>query len=248
MKIFTFTKLGRALLMLTAMAVMALVGTGAVFAQQPTMEKLKRIDSYSVSANESSTLKRERLEAAYKSISGELVIPGTYNGNPVEAKNFQNCSQITSVILLDGAAAIATSAFNGCTNLTRITIPASMNIIGGPAFANCNNLTSVTFKGNVVSLRFDSNAFPGDLVTLFKSGAGGAGTYTRYAGSDNWTKQDGYAPPPPQRPEGGGRRHGTALNGIWTRNDGTQITISDNGQTFTVTDGNGRFTRTFTER
>jgi len=79
------------------------------------MDKLKWIDSYAVSATESSTRKRDRFQAANNSISGVLVIPGTYNGNPTEAKNFQNCTQITSVILLDGTAAIATSAFNGCT-------------------------------------------------------------------------------------------------------------------------------------
>ncbi|MDR2596601.1 MAG: leucine-rich repeat protein [Treponema sp.] len=154
-----------------------------------TMDKLKWIDTYSVSANESSTRKRERFQAADKSISGELVIPGIFNDNPVEAKNFQNCTQITSVILLDGAAAIATSAFNGCTALTSINIPASMNIIDGPAFSNCNKLTSVTFKGDVVSLRFGNNAFPGDLATLYKSAGGGAGTYTRQEGQNNWTKQ-----------------------------------------------------------
>jgi len=165
---------------------------------QPTMDKIKRIDSYSVSAAESSTLKRERFEAANKSISGELVIPGTYNDNPVEAKNFQNCTQITSVILLDGVAAIATSAFNGCTALTSITIPASMNIIDGPSFSKCDKLTSVTFKGNVVSLRFGNNAFPGDLATLYKSAGGGAGTYTRQEGKDNWTKQGSASAAPGQ--------------------------------------------------
>ena len=174
---------------LLSMAMLVIIGTSAVFAQQPTMDKLKWIDSYSVNANESSTRKRDRFQAANNTISGVLVLPGTYNGNPTEAKNFQNCTQLTSVILLDGTAAIATSAFNNCTNLTSIIIPASMNIIDGPSFANCNNLTSVTFKGNVVSLRFGNNAFPGDLATLFKSAAGGAGTYTRAAGSNNWKKQ-----------------------------------------------------------
>jgi hypothetical protein len=173
---------------LMSLVLLAIIGTSAVFAQEPTMDKLKWIDSYSVSATESSTRKRDRFQAAYKSISGELVIPGTYNGNPTEAKNFIDCANITSVILLDGAAAIATSAFNGCTSLTSITIPASMNIIDGPSFNKCDKLTSVTFKGNVVSIRFGNNAFPGDLATLFKSAAGGAGTYTRVAGSNNWTK------------------------------------------------------------
>jgi len=229
-------------------AVLLTVGTGAVFAQQPTMDKLKWGSVLSVGVNNtygSSTGKMQLVEAAYKSISGTVVIPGTYNGNPVEAKNFIDCANITSVIILDDAISISTDAFRGCIGLTSVTIPASVNVIGGNAFLNNSKLTNVTLLGNTYT-RFDGNAFPGDLVKVFKSAAGGAGTYTRYAGSDNWTKQDD------SRQERGNnvRRHGggNALNGIWTRNDGTQITISDNGQIFTVTDGNGRFTRTFTER
>jgi len=173
---------------LMSLVLLAIIGTSAVFAQEATMDKLKWIDSYSVNANESSTRKRDRFQAINTSISGELIIPGTYNGNPTEAKNFQKCDQLTSVILLDGTAAIATGAFSGCTNLASITIPISMNIIDNPGFGP--NLTSVTFKGNVVSLRFSDSAFPGDLVKVFKSAAGGAGTYTRQAGSNTWTKSE----------------------------------------------------------
>jgi hypothetical protein len=176
---------------LMSLVVLAIIGTSAVFAQEPTMEKLKLSTLLSVPAAQSSTGKRQLFEAAYKSISGELVIPGTYNGNPTEAKNFIDCANITSVILLDGAAAIATGAFNGCTSLTSITIPASMNIIDGPSFNKCDKLTSVTFKGNVVSVRFGNTAFPGNLATLYKSADGGSGIYTRPAGSNTWTKQIG---------------------------------------------------------
>ena len=217
MKIFTFTKLGRALLLL-AVLVTVFVGTSAVFAQHPTMDKLK----FTIIGGDPDKGKYG-VEPINNNVSGSVVIPATLNNTPV----------------------VRIGQFSSCKDLTSVTIPTGAYSLTN-SFVNCFKLTSVTFQGNDYSDKKSSGAFQGDLMVAYQ--AYGAGTYTRPEGGKNWTKQDGYAPPPPQRPEGGGRRHGTALNGIWTRNDGTQITISDNGQTFTVTDGNGRFTRTFTER
>jgi len=210
MKIFTLTKLGRTLLMLSA--VLLTVGIGAVFAQQPTLDKLEMRPN-GKSAYYAVPLNRQ--------VSGAVVIPATYNSLPV--------------VFINGFASLP--------ELTSVTIPAGAEV-NSVAFDNCKKLTSVTFQGS--NNKIGSGAFNGDLKVAYE--AYGAGTYTRPEGGKNWTKQNDYASPPPSRPDGGGRRHGTALNGIWTRNDGTQITISDNGQIFTVTDGNGRFTRTFTER
>jgi hypothetical protein len=148
---------------LMSLVLLVLIGTRAVFAQQPTLDKLKWGNVLSVGANYgSSTGKMQLVEAANKSISGTVVIPGTYNGNPVEAKNFANCANITSFIMLDGAVSISNGAFTGCTGLTSFTIPASVNVFG-------------------------TSGFPGDLPAKYK--AGGAGTYTREAGGNTWTKQ-----------------------------------------------------------
>jgi len=108
-----------------------------------------------------------------------------------------------------------------------------VNRINAAAFANCDKLTSVTFEGRIQTFSAGT-AFPGDLVA--KHNAGGAGTYTRSAGSNTWTKQDGFT-----------------LNGTWKRSDGMEITISGDGtQTFTITgnapNNDGRFTRNFAER
>jgi len=161
--------------------------------QQPAPDNLKWGDLLNVSRPYgSSTGKMQLVEAAHKSISGAVVIPGTYNGNPVEAKNFVDCIQITSVTMLDGAISISSDAFRGCTNLTSVTIPASVNVIGINAFLNCNKLTSVTLRGNKYTsnynIEFHDDAFPGNLAKVFK--AGGAGTYTRQAGSNTWTKRN----------------------------------------------------------
>jgi len=228
MKIFTLTKLGRTLLMLSAMAVTVLVGTGAVFAQEPTLDKLsfdKQVSGQSMWYG---------VRSASNVISGVIVIPDTYKDLPV-------------TYVIDWG-------FRDCSNITSVVIPAKVRLVKDAAFSGCTNLKSITFGGSNTSATWGVGSyasFPGADDLKVKYGEGGAGTYIREG--NKWTKQGGYAPPPPppqipaQGPPQGGRRHLT-LNGIWTRNDGTQITISDNGQIFTVTDGNGRFTRTFTER
>jgi hypothetical protein len=188
--------------------VLTIIGTSAVFAQQPTLDKL----TFTRANNSTGPYK---VNAPNTNISGAVVIPDTYNDAPVATiGNFMNCAGITSVIIPNSVTLIDINAFNG-TGISKVTIPASVDKISTAAFANCSNLTSVTFEGRVQSFG-SANAFPGDLVA--KHNAGGAGTYTRSAGSNTWTKQGGYT-----------------LSGTYTRSDGTQITITESGQTVTIT-------------
>jgi hypothetical protein len=207
---------------LLSLVLLTIIGTGAVFAQQQTLDKLK----FSVAIG------RVTASAANNSISGVVVIPATYQGNPVlTVSGFSNITRITSVSIPNGVTTIFQSAFSGCTGITSITIPASVTAIQDLAFRDCTNLTSVTLQGTFNSIH--NGSFPGDLVA--KQRAGGAGTYTRPAGSNTWTKQGGFT-----------------LNGVWSRSDGMQITISADGQTITITgnlpNNGGRLNQTYTRR
>ena len=211
---------------LMSLVLLAIIVTSTVFAQEPTLDKLsfqKDGQRYFVNAKD-------------RNVSGEVVIPATYQGLPVLSPSstgsfFKNNPNITSITL--SIDRVGMDAFSGMTGLKSVTLSANVTGMGTSAFEGCTNLTSVTFQQS--NTRIDGNsAFPGDLVAKYKTG--GAGTYTRTAGSDTWTKQGGFS-----------------LNGTWTRSDGTQITISgDGGQTFTITgnapNNGGRFTRNFTER
>jgi len=211
---------------LMSIVLLAIIGTSAVFAQQPTMDKLKISGSGS----------KGDVSAAYKSISGEVVIPGTYDKySETRAYDFRDCTQITSVIMLEGTTDIGGTTFRGCTSLTSVIIPASMTRIDGNAFQGCDNLTSVTFGSNVIRTFYD-NAFPGDLAKVFKSGAGGAGTFIRDAGGTTWTKISSTF----------------TLNGTWTRADGMKINITDNGANITITgdkpNNGGKLNDTYTKK
>jgi len=92
---------------------------------------------------------------------------------------------------------IPRAAFYGCKTLSGITIPNSVTSIRSDAFGRCDNLTSVTFQGTIPSSGFgaagDIAPFYGDLESKYL--AGGIGTYTRTAETNNigtfytWTKQ-----------------------------------------------------------
>jgi hypothetical protein len=190
-----------------SLVLLAIIGTSAVFAQQPTLDKL----SFTSLTNGYCA------GAANKSISGAVVIPDTCNGRPVigtSVSAFRDCTGITSVIIPNSVTGINSSSFAQCTGLISITIPASVTNIQNGAFAGCTNLTSVTLQGST-AIPYGSS-IPGDFDAKYR--AGGAGTYTRPAGSNTWTKQGGYT-----------------LSGTYTRSDGTQITITDNGQNVTIT-------------
>jgi len=65
------------------------------------------------------------LIGAETGISGELVIPATYEGKPVTTiagTAFQDCTSLTAVTIPAGVTEIHTEAFDGCTGLTSVTM------------------------------------------------------------------------------------------------------------------------------
>ncbi len=79
----------------------------------------------------------------------ELVIPETitkdgvdYNVTIICNHVFENCENLTSVIIPKSVKSINSYAFNQCSKLTSITIPEGVKTIGKRAFAYCNNITS----------------------------------------------------------------------------------------------------------
>jgi hypothetical protein len=125
---------------------------GGGFWGGPTLDKLK----FEISGNS------VRVSAADYNISGDVVIPETYENRPVSS--------------------IPSNAFRNCTYITSILIPPSITYIGTYALAGCQNLTTVTFGGS--SATTYSSSFDGDLRARWQDG--GAGTYQR--NGNNWTK------------------------------------------------------------
>ena len=65
---------------------------------------------------------------------------------------FEDCTELTNVIISDGLTVLGSCTFKGCTGLTSVTIPDSVTTIGGYAFWGCLALKSVKISNNATSL------------------------------------------------------------------------------------------------
>jgi hypothetical protein len=108
----------------------------------------------------------------------------------IGSRAFYACTKLTSITIPASVTIIENSVFSDCYGLTSITIPASVTKISSEAFNFCRELTSVTFGGTIPSSGFHANAFKmlGDIRDKYLAAGGGAGTYTRPAGGETWTK------------------------------------------------------------
>ena len=88
-------------------------------------------------------------------ITGHVVIPSEYKGQPINMINnqaFDGCTELTSVVIPDSVTQLANYAFNRCTSLTSINIPNSVTTIGSYAFKGCTSLTSIEIPNSVTTI------------------------------------------------------------------------------------------------
>ena len=65
---------------------------------------------------------------------------------------FEDCGDLTSVVIPDNVITIGGEAFRACTNLENCTIGSGVTSIGGYAFYGCNSLTSINIPNSVTSI------------------------------------------------------------------------------------------------
>ncbi len=104
-----------------------------------------------------------------ESVSGKLVIPSTLGGCPVTSIGvfaFENCINLTSVVIPEGVTSIGERAFYDCDSLTSIEISSSVTEIGDFAFGACWSLTSVEIPDSVTSIGWGAFAYCGSLTSV----------------------------------------------------------------------------------
>ena len=88
-------------------------------------------------------------------LPSEVVIPETYNGKTITKISdnvFQNCSNITSILLPNSITSIGSYAFQDCTSLISITIPYGVTTLKRDTFAGCESLRTVIIPDSVTVL------------------------------------------------------------------------------------------------
>ena len=78
----------------------------------------------------------------------------------IEARAYQNRSDITSVTIPDSVTSIGEGAFRGCSGLKSVTIPNSVTNIGDSAFSGCSGLVSAVVPACVCASGRVSFTFP----------------------------------------------------------------------------------------
>ena len=79
---------------------------------------------------------------------------------------FQNCNDLTNIIISDNVTSIGGSAFNGCKKLINVTIGNGVTSIGGSAFGGCKKLINVTIGNGVTSIGGYAFAGCSDLTSI----------------------------------------------------------------------------------
>ena len=95
--------------------------------------------------------------AKYEIKDGVGIIPeGT---EYIDSCAFEDCKELTSVVIPNSVTSISWNAFNGCTGLKSIIIPNSVTEIGSHAFRGCTGLNNFIIPESVK--RIDLSAFEG---------------------------------------------------------------------------------------
>ena len=79
---------------------------------------------------------------------------------------FENCDNLTNIIIPNSVTAIGEKAFLGCSNLTSINIPYSVTAIVEMAFSGCNKLTSINIPNGVTDIWADSFSCCSSLTSI----------------------------------------------------------------------------------
>lgn len=79
---------------------------------------------------------------------------------------FNNCKNLTSVIMPTGVKSIGNSAFAYCTGLKSITIPDGVESLGNNVFSGCTGFTSIVIPNSVTYIGKSAFAYCSELQSI----------------------------------------------------------------------------------
>ena len=117
------------------------------------------VDNLRYSVNSDNTSVTVTTPAEGKTYSGDITIPGsvanngvTYSVTAIGDDAFQDCTELTSVVMPNSVTSIGEYAFDYCRKLKSVVMPNSVTSIGNGAFLYCSALTSVSLPENLTSI------------------------------------------------------------------------------------------------
>ena len=108
----------------------------------------------------------ELVKCNNKDISGKIEIPSTvtkdgttYKIRTISCNAFENCSNISEIVLPAYLYEIGTEAFKNCSSLKTLVVSNRVTSISANAFAECNRLEDIELFAKE-RVKFESNSFP----------------------------------------------------------------------------------------
>ena len=149
-------------------------------APQPESNQIGYIGTSKVTPNKSNVFGASIISNEWDGLTGLGLITFDRDVTTIGDEAFNNCVNLTEIIIPDSVTAIGEKAFASCYYLTSITIGDSVTTIEGSAFNHCSDLTE--FKGKFTTddgrcLIID------DVLKAFATGCG----VTEYTIPDNIT-------------------------------------------------------------
>ena len=138
-----------------ALAILVMVFAANAIADTWTDPSTGYTWTYRIVDGSAEIYKGEWLAAISPNPTGTLTIPDALDGVPVMIignSAFQDCSDLTGVMMPDGVTIIDDWAFSGCSGLASMTIPDKATSIGDGAFYGCSGLTNVTIPDSVTNI------------------------------------------------------------------------------------------------
>ena len=95
-----------------------------------------------------------------------LDLSATTGLTSIKESAFENCTNLTGIILGDSFETIEDKAFYACCNLANIIFGNNLETIGNEAFAICNKLTSVVIGNNIETIGEGAFAYNSSLTNV----------------------------------------------------------------------------------
>ena len=103
----------------------------------------------------------------------ELIVPASLQGQTITGIApgcFENCTELTTVILPDTLETIGARAFAGCTSLRGIAIPEGVKTLGKEAFSGCPALEAISVPASITAIGAGCFSDCGSLLHIFYAG------------------------------------------------------------------------------
>ena len=120
----------------------------------------------------------------YEKYSGDIVIPATvtydsktYTVTKIASMSFQNCFDLTSIVIPESVTTIGMQTFMNCTSLTSIELPKGLTDLDVSCFSGCSNLESAIMPEGLTTIpgmtfsgcKLTSFTIPQSVVTIGNS-------------------------------------------------------------------------------